>query len=243
MAVAAMSYYLAGAMLRPYFWNYEHHKSFSVIFNAYLWCKSGAMKILYTSKDTQLSHRLAGELSKRYFLVPLQVHNDAQVTFHSHYSEIQDFIREVVVSFAKHAPSDTLLVIKHHPMDRGSKHYGEFINRLTKEHNISERIICTHQIHLPTALDNARGVIVINSTVGLSALLHNAPVITLGNAIYDIPGLTCQQPLENFWGNPGQASLPLFKAYRAYVISTTQLNGSFYGLAHSSHSSTRINRP
>jgi capsular polysaccharide export protein len=43
----------------------------------------------------------APEQHKRYFLVPLQVHNDAQVTRHSRFATVAEFIVEVMASFAR----------------------------------------------------------------------------------------------------------------------------------------------
>ena len=229
MAFAAMAYYLAGAFLRPYFWNYEHHKSFSVLRKGTRWCKSGIRKLFYARRDARWTRRLAGELSKRYFLVPLQVHSDAQVTHHSSYKCIEDFIREVVASFDRYASQDAVLVFKHHPMDRGGRHYGRLIKSLCKRCGNWERVIYAHEIHLPTALDNARGVVVINSTVGLSALLHDAPVKAMGDAIYDMPGLTFQRSLDEFWNDPGGVDQLLLRSFRNHVIYTSQLNGSFFG--------------
>lgn len=230
MARAAMLYYLAGACLRPWFWHYEHHKSFSILCKGTKWCRSGVRKLLYARRDANVTQQLANALSKNYFLVPLQVHNDSQIKFHSSYADVEDFIQEVITSFALHAPQDAILVFKHHPMDRGARHYGALIGRLRHQFSLEQSLLYTHEIHLPTALTHARGVIVINSTVGLSALLHNAPVKVMGNAIYDMEGLTSQQPLEAFWSNPGIVSKPLLKAFRRHVIATTQINGSFYGL-------------
>ncbi|MFC6519357.1 capsule biosynthesis protein [Undibacterium arcticum] len=230
MAWTAMAYYLAGALLRPYFWNYNHHKSFSMVHKGFSWCRSGVRKLLYSRKDHAFTQRLASDLSKHYFLAVLQVHNDAQVAFHSHYEDVRDFIREVIESFATHAPAESLLVLKHHPMDRGARHYGRLIDSLCARYNIADRIAYVHQIHLPTALDHARGVVAINSTVGLSALLHKAPVKVMGDAIYDMAGLTCQASLEKFWVAPGKVSKPLFDAFHRHVIATTQINGSFHGL-------------
>lgn len=230
MALSAMAYYLASTCLRPYFWHYQHHKSFSIWRQSAIWLRSGFRKLLYRRGDQRLTAQLASHLSKRYFLVPLQVHNDSQVTLHSAYPDITEFIREVIASFATHAPKDRLLILKHHPMDRGARHYGRLINELRNRYGLGGRLLYTHEIHLPTALAHARGVVVINSTVGLSALLHKAPVKTMGNAIYDISGLTCQKSLQKFWTTPGKVSGSLLQAFRRHVIATTQINGSFYGL-------------
>jgi capsule polysaccharide modification protein KpsS len=74
------------------------------------------------------------------------------------------------------------------------------------------------------------GAVVINSTVGFSALSHGAPEKTCGFAIYDIPGLTFPGSLDEFWST-AQDFRPdpeLFARFRAYVIDQTQINASFY---------------
>jgi capsular polysaccharide export protein len=73
-------------------------------------------------------------------------------------------------------------------------------------------------------------VVVINSTVGLSAITHGTPVKVCGNALYDIKGLTFREPLSEFWQNAQQAKPDrnLFDSFRTHLINHTQLNGSFY---------------
>jgi capsular polysaccharide export protein len=162
--------------------------------------------------------------------VPLQVHNDAQVHVHSRFHSVDAFISHVVFSFAAHAPADTTLVIKHHPMDRGYHDYTRLIKRLARSHGIEERILYIHDQHTPTLLDHARGVVVINSTVGLSALHHGRPVKVCGDAIYDMEGLTYQGELDHFWTQAGENPInrELFERFQSYLIEHTQLNGSFY---------------
>ena len=67
----------------------------------------------------KLTGLFTSTLADRFFLVPLQVHCDMQITAHSDYTSIEHFIGEVVASFAKNASSEHSLVFKHHPMDRG----------------------------------------------------------------------------------------------------------------------------
>ena len=230
MAAAAVLYYLFSSLLRWRYWRYEHHKSLSPLKKGCIWLRSGFRKKLYQSWDRLTTRRLASELSKRYYLVALQVHNDSQVVEHSHYRSIEEFIGEVIGSFALHAPKDVFLVIKHHPMSRGHRHYGALIAALAGRHGIGARVIYAHDLHLPTCLDHALGVVMINSTVGLSALLHGAPTKVLGKAFYDMPGLTCQKPLGEFWSAPSPVDRELYNRLRTYLIEKTQLNGSFYGL-------------
>src|SRR5205085_11035571 len=107
--------------------------------------------------------------------------------------------RHVVTSFAARAPRDAALVIKHHPLDRGFHDYSRLIRGLREEFALDQRLLYIHDQHLPTLLESMRGAVVINSTAGLSALSHNAPVKVCGVAIYDIRGLTFQGSLDNFW--------------------------------------------
>jgi len=127
LAVSAVLYYLAGVAFSFRFRNYAHHKSFNALQHGLCWLRSGLRKVIYKRKDRRLTKRLSSELSRKYFFVPLQVFCDTQILFHSDYVDIKSFIREVVESFARHAPRNTSLVFKHHPMDRGYCHYGAFI--------------------------------------------------------------------------------------------------------------------
>jgi capsular polysaccharide export protein len=96
---------------------------------------------------------------------------------------------------------------------------------------VSERIFVVHDLYLPTLLEHSRAVVTINSTVGLTALGFGIPTITLGNAIYDIEGLTCRaMKLDDFWSSYEEPDGALYEKYVNYLIDKTQLNGSFYGL-------------
>ena len=91
-------------------------------------------------------------------------------------------------SFAAYSEPDSLLVIKNHPLDTGLIEYRRYTERLAHELRVADRVRFIDAGHLPTLLDHAKGVVVVNSTVGLSALHHRRPLITLGDAIYSIPG-------------------------------------------------------
>lgn len=174
--------------------------------------------------------QITSEWSSRYYFVPLQTHNDFQLTVHSRFESIEEFIIEVIESFALHAPQDTLLIFKHHPQDRGRKDYNNFINNLSTRLGIIERIKVVHDTHLPSCLEHSIGIVTINSTVGLSSLIHNKPTITLGKAIYDIEGITSKNmSLNDFWVHYHTPDRELFQKFRTYLLKNTQLNGSFYG--------------
>lgn len=228
MARYAMSYYLAGRVGRARYPNYRHHKPFDLYPELWYWLRSGLRKVLYRATERAYLGRLTGELQKRYFLVPLQVFNDSQIKSHSDFRSVRAVIATVLDSFARNAPSDAHLVFKHHPMDRGHRHYGRQIAESAAEAGILDRVHYVHDLHLPTLLQYARGVVVVNSTTGLSALYHRTPVKALGRCIYDIPGLTHQGELASFWQVPTAPDEQLHDQFRNYLIAVTQVYGSFY---------------
>lgn len=163
-----------------------------------------------------------------YYMFPLQLNSDSQIVVHSPFDGICEAISVVLHSFAHRAPSNALLVIKNHPLDTGLIAYRHFAKVLAKELGIDDRLRFIDAGHLPTLLDNSRGVIVVNSTVGLSALHHKRPLIALGTAIYSMPGLTWQGSLDDFWTQDEPPDMHLYQAFLDYVMHHTQINGDFY---------------
>jgi capsular polysaccharide export protein len=228
-ALWAGLYYCAAAALSPRFRRYRHHRPLTLS-ELFPWLRSGWRKLAYGVTERRRIVELTGPLSKRFFLVPLQISRDSQVLRYSEFASVTNFVRHVAESFAAHAPADTTLVIKHHPLDRGYYDYRPLLRGLELELGLTGRLLYIHDQHLPTLFDHMCGAVVINSTVGFSALSHGAPVKTCGRAIYDLEGLTYQGSLNEFWH--GAASFrpdaELLRRFRTFVIDDTQLNGSFY---------------
>ena len=230
MAFSATFYYLASHLFTFQYPHYVHHREPNAVKEFFWWWRNIFRKAKYKFTEKGLLGKLTGELSRKYYFVPLQTYNDFQLREHSDFSTIENFITEVLNSFAEYAPTETLLIIKHHPLDRGRKNYEVYIAALASKLGISERVTTIHDLHLPSCLKNAIGTVTINSTVGFSSLFHHTPTITLGNAIYNIDGLTSKgMLLDDFWRNYKEPDDKLFHKFRNYLIESTQLNGSFYG--------------
>jgi len=228
MAFYAFCYWLAAFLFSWYFNNTLHHRSLSPL-EIYPWIVSYWRKFKYVFTQRNVKKKIK-TLPKHYFLVALQVHNDTQIYSHFHAGRVEVFIEDTILSFAKYSNNSDFLVIKHHPMDRGYREYSALIDSLTIRYGVDSRVLYVHDEHLPTLLDNAIGCVVINSTVGISALHHNCPVKVCGNAFYDIDGLTYQDSLNNFW-QKAKISKPnheLYLKFKNYVVIKTQINGSFY---------------
>lgn len=228
-AWAAITYYLHANLKRRRYPNCVHHRDLGLSHYIRLWAQSGVKRAFYWYIDRNFAKRIEKGEFGRFFVVPLQVFNDSQVRVHSDFSSVRSFLLHVLTSFAAHAPKDTRLLIKHHPMDRGFIDYQRVINHFIKKHpDCKKRIIYVHDVPLPVFLRHGVGMVTINSTSGLSAMLHKMPVKTLGRANYDIKGLTYQGRLADFWKNPEPPDEQLFHAYRQYHMNVTHLNGSYY---------------
>ncbi|UDM53344.1 capsule biosynthesis protein [Cupriavidus sp. MP-37] len=220
--------YFAGGMIGagryPY---YRHHKPFGLIELA-KWVRAGYRKHLYRWQERDLRKCLLASEHPHFFLVALQVYNDSQIRVHSPWRRIEDFIEWTVHSFAQHAPADSVLVVKHHPMDRGHTDYATAIEACAARFGVSQRVLYIHDAHLPSLLHRCMGLVTINSTTGLQALFHRVPVIALGRCFYAKPGLTYQGSLDEFWNDPGSVDTSAYTRFRSYLTRVSQINSSFY---------------
>lgn len=232
-------YYLVSWYVHEKYPHYQHHKSFSPWYEARCWFRAGWRKVWYKYQQRNVLGALQTTFSERYYLAVLQVYNDSQIRNHSHYDDVRDFINEVMLSFSHHAPPTTMLVFKHHPMGRGHRLYKPLILRLGKKYGIHKRVIYVHDIPVPELLTHTKAVITINSTAGLSALIHNKPLKVMGKALYNIREITYQGDLNQFWNSDFKPDIRLFKKFRNWLLKNTQINAVYYGKKpHDDFSST-----
>jgi capsular polysaccharide export protein len=228
-ALFTIVYFVFMRLWRHRYPHNQHHRNTHIGFEIVYGIRNLIRKMWFALHEKPLAKAIGQGLSKKYYFVPLQVQYDCQISKHSRFNNMEDFIRLVTTSFADHAPAYTCLIFKHHPMDRGRPLFYGMIRRLARQLGISHRVHVVHDTHLPTCLKNAIGTITINSTVGIASLFHGTPTIVLGEALYDIEGLTCKGlPLDHFWSKHPAPDRRLFRKFRSHLIKKTQLHGSFY---------------
>ncbi|EEN9638734.1 capsule biosynthesis protein [Campylobacter coli] len=227
MAFSAFLYWFFSFLLAPFFNNKLHHRTLFP-FEFLFWFRSLYRKYLYKLTEKKLNQKIYS-LEKKYFLAILQVYNDTQIKHHYRKS-IEEFIEELILSFANHARAKSYLVFKHHPMDRGYRNYSKLINELSQKYHVEGRIFYVHDTYLPTLLKNALGCITINSTVGLSAILEGCPTKVCGNAFYNFEGLAYPKKLQFFWreAHAYKPNPSLVINFKNYLLNTNQFNGNFY---------------
>lgn len=229
LARIATQYYLASWLTLPWFAGHRYHRPLHPVAEGLKWVRGGLRKLYYQRKERDWLRILTDRgRSGRWYLMPLQVATDSQILHHSHFQSMTEAMEQVIASFARHAPADTWLVIKHHPMDRPYNDYTGLIAEQAGRHGLQGRLVYVHDLHLPTLLKHCRGVVTVNSTTGLQALYHRAPVCTLAETFYAIPGLVHTGPLAQFWRRPGRVDAHLYLRVHREVVRRTQLNASFY---------------
>jgi capsular polysaccharide export protein len=165
----------------------------------------------------------------RCFLFPLQLPGDYQIRVHAPGGDLFRLVEATIASFAVHAPPEARLLFKVHPIDNGLSGWSARIAGAASRHGAAGRVFVADGGRLDDLLDRACGVVTVNSTVGLSALLAGKPVIALGAAIYDMDGITHRKSLAAFWSDPAGADPAFFRTFLRALAASTQLRGGFVG--------------
>ena len=164
-----------------------------------------------------------------FYLLPLQLETDFQIRLHGPDEGMRGVLQKVVTSFAKYAPADALLGVKVHPLDNGWTPWQRLLAEFSQEAGIADRTIYFDGGDLLALLARAKGVVTVNSTVGLSAMRAGVPVMVLGKAIYDIPGLSHQGGLDAFWAANAPVDKARLNVLVAALAATIQVPGGFDG--------------
>ncbi|RJF94501.1 capsular biosynthesis protein [Oleomonas cavernae] len=209
------------------FQRYRHHRENGPAFELWTWFKRLAGRPARLAEVARREKQLLAS-GAPYYLALMQLNTDKQLLFHSPFKSIHEFLIQTVQSFAVHAPKDTLLVVKGHPLDNGQTPHDRQLNELAAHWGVAERIVYLDGGNLSELLGACRGAITINSTAGISALHRSLPLVVLGRAIYDLPGLTHRRGLDSFWTDPDLPQRDLYLAWRQVVAARTQVNGGFY---------------
>ncbi|WP_105384597.1 capsule biosynthesis protein [Neorhizobium alkalisoli] len=180
-----------------------------------------------TAIEACLSAR-SGAPSPFYFF-PLQLPGDYQIRRHAPGGDLFRLVDATIASFADHAPANTRLLFKIHPIDNGLSRWPNRIDSAATKHGVADRVFVADGGDTDLLIAKSHGVVTVNSTVGLTALAAGRPVIALGSAIYDVPGLAFQESLAAFWQNPTAPDPDLFDAFTRALAATTQVRGGFIG--------------
>jgi capsular polysaccharide export protein len=222
-----LSFVAANLVGWPLYPRYRRHRPFHPVAEGIGWLGRLARRPIEKRRTKRIVAEVLGG-SRPFFLLPLQIDSDYQIRVHSPFTNLSEIIEKVVASFARSAPKEAILLAKLHPLDNGLVNRRTELARLGEKHGIADRLRLIDGGDLDALLLKTHGTVVVNSTVGTSALGLGSPLIALGTAIYDMPGLTFQGPLDAFWIEAEKPDPELYAAFRRLLIHWSQVNGSFF---------------
>lgn len=163
------------------------------------------------------------------FLFPLQLAGDYQIRNYGTGESLSQILDRVIASFARHAPGDALLVVRQHPLDNGLSRWGDQVRATAAAQGVGARVVFQDGGPAEPVLARASGMVTVNSTMGLEAVLRGLPCQILGRAIYGLPGLVSFGPLEQFWTDPTPPDPALATEFADFLRRHYQIAGSFDG--------------
>lgn len=219
---------------RVRFPHYRSHRSGNLIIEGLGWL----CKFLLEKRDLRRTESVLRAIAgKPMFVLPLQLSGDFQIRAHSPFPDMQSAASYAVESFAAHAPPDVHLLLKAHPLDCGFFNWTWFVRNHARRLGLEGRLHYVDGGELDDMVRVARGLVCVNSTSATLALANNTPVCTMGEAVYDMPGLTHQGHLDAFWANPTPPEPGLYRAFRRVLVDRCLVPG---GLASESAVATLV---
>ncbi|MDX2158846.1 MAG: capsular biosynthesis protein [Hyphomicrobiaceae bacterium] len=230
VAVPDVVYNLSNSLLWFLYPHYERHTIDwpPLEYAAWLW------RLVTERQRNSRAERVVADLAaggRPYFLVAMQLEGDFQVRARSPFRGQAEALEVVLASFAAHAPRDAMLVLKTHPLDNGLRPWRPLIQRLAGRHAMGDRILLVDGGRLDAMLPVSRGLVTINSSAGLEAILGGIPVKVLAPAIYDVPGLVHGGDLDTFWSRPEAPDPGLAADFVRALAGTVQVRGTIYSPA------------
>lgn len=221
---AAFFYYVQAVLRRWRFPLHRDHRTSDPVWEGGQFLLRFGRRAREARRSAADEQRLAGNA---YVLFPLQLTSDYQIRIHSPFDDMHAAIGHVLDSFARQAPADMMLAVKEHPLDSGIVDWRRKVERAAQERGVAGRVAFMEQGDLSTLIAGSRGVVTVNSTSGTLALAAGKPVRVLGRAVYDMPDLTDQARLDDFWSNPRAPDAATYDAFCRVLADRVLLHGAF----------------
>nr|WP_250808662.1 capsular biosynthesis protein [Neorhizobium tomejilense] len=215
-------YNLAAYFGRPMFPFYRSDKYYDPLFDYLSWLP----RMFRPRHD--LPDGFFDDRSKKNYLLALQLQSDYQIRANSPYRHLSQMLEQTIQSFARYAPENSRLIVKQHPLDNDLEGWRKVVTRVATRHRVQGRVVFIEKGDLPTILRNSHGTIVVNSTTAMHSLRAGLPTITLGAAVYDVPGLTHQGGIDSFWRHPEPIDSQLLADFIKALAGSIQVKGNFY---------------
>lgn len=163
-----------------------------------------------------------------FHTVLLQLEHDASFRAHSDFTSGEEFIELCLSAFAKGAAPDHHLVFKAHPLEDGRLNVKRSVRDGAARHGLSRRVHFVRGGKLAPLLNRTLSAVTVNSTAGQQVLWRGLPLRIFGRAVYGKPEFVSAQPLADFFAAPIPPDPDSYRAFREFLLETSQLHGGYY---------------
>jgi capsular polysaccharide export protein len=222
-----VAYHLLSSLLWVLYPGYRSHQIHHPVLN-YL---GTGLRLL---RRRRMAARAAAKLAElraagtSYWVFAMQMEVDYSIRAYSPFDDMTMPLRQTIGSFARAAPADAVLVVKLHPLDPGLRPWPRLIRQLATTAGAAGRVRFVDGGSLEDMLASARGLVTVNSTVGVWAIRQGVRLCVLGHALYDIPGLTFQGGLDRFWAEAAPPDPALAADFIRAISDTIHIRGVYY---------------
>ena len=209
---------------------FRHYRSHQIMHPLMMYAGLGRRLLLRRLENRRSADILfkLKQADTSFWLFAMQMETDFSLRAYSAFPDMDTPLRLTINSFAAHAPRDAALLIKLHPLDPCVKHWPSRIKTMAKAAGIADRVHLAPLGRLDDMLALTRGFITVNSTAATRAMIFGKPVKLLGEAVYDVPGLAHQGPLDNFWADGMPPEQDLLQDFLALLCGALMVRGVFY---------------
>lgn len=167
-----------------------------------------------------------------YFLVPLQMPSDSQMGAAARGWNIERLVDATLRAFGK-TRTASRLVFKLHPLDGHARTREARIREMAEAHGLTDRIAIVHSGSIAQLSIHSRGMILINSTSGMTAIHHGTPLLVMGEAVFRHPSLVhCgndDADIEAFMTDQLVADEETRRRYEDFLAREALAPGDYYG--------------
>lgn len=230
MIWSAIRHHTGNVILWPYFLRYKTHRPRMIahevpgLLKRYMWRKQRRVDDA-AALETFLAEQ------RKFFFFPMQISADDQIRRYSEFLNVRESMASIIISFARAAPKDAALLVKSHPLDHDIKRHRHYAMTLAKTTGIEDRFCYLDEGGTNKVVERAQGLVLVNSTTGMTGLYFHKPVFCLGKSVYAMPGLATtgnEDALDRFWQNPPQPDAKLLDAFLRVMRKKALLPGNYF---------------
>lgn len=206
-------------------WRYPRYRNHRPVRIFHEWA-GWIWRLIWQKRWERRTHEVGAALAgTEHFLFPLQLTSDYQSRQPLPFPDMESATNYVLASFARSALAHAHLLLKIHPLDVSMIPWRRRVRGWARNLGLTNRVHIVDGGSLEDMIEAARGMVCVNSTSATLALSRDTSVAAIGDAVYNMPRLTHQDSLDNFWSAPEPPEGEVFDAFRAALVDRCLVRG------------------